>query len=89
MHTFWLRALTGTSVLLATALAGHAQIVIPDINKDTARQIPPPGANPTQGSQNANRAGKTAPGITTHQFTPDPRCLQLPEALRRTTPGCH
>ena len=66
-------------VWASLASPAQAQIVIPDINKDTINRVPPPG-------------GDRSTTTTTNQSTrtqPDPRCAQLSEALRRTTPGCH
>ncbi len=78
--------LTAGFLLVAAMLTpGRAQIVIPDINKDTIAQVPAPGGDraktPSTGSGSTSGSPRR-PAL-------DPRCAQLPEALRRTTPGCH
>jgi len=69
------------ALALATSL-GRAQIVIPDINKDTLKTVPPPV--PLTRQNNADTDVRPAAQPT----TPDPRCARLPETLRRNTPGC-
>jgi hypothetical protein len=78
-----IKPLIAVLAVLSTAASAHAQIVIPDINKDTIVRIPPPG------ERNSRGATQSGPGRTQgQQFTPDDRCRRLPPSLRANTPGC-
>jgi len=73
MRILWLSLLAACVVLASTAT--QAQIVIPDINRDTIIKVPPPG--PTNDNRN-NPPPKR-----------DPRCDKLTPAMQQATPGCH
>ena len=84
MRKFCLSALFAISAFALTAPPCAAQIVIPDVNKDTIGRVPAPGGDRLKtGSQ-----GTSGDTVTPLQKEPDPRCIHLSEALRRTTPGC-
>ena len=84
MRKFCLSALFAISALASTAPPCAAQIVIPDINKNTLIRVPAPGGD--QVKTGAQSTGGDA--VNPPQKEPDPRCVHLSVALRRTTPGC-
>jgi hypothetical protein len=83
--------LIGLLALLVHPVCGSAQIVIPDINKDTIIKIPSPGGEPSGREQSVRPPGggdQTQRPTSGQQVAPDARCSQLPPALRKVTPGC-
>jgi hypothetical protein len=89
-HSF--RVLIGLLAAFAVPAMGRAQIVIPDINKDTIVRVPAPGGEPVGREQQTIRpAAGDQPQTRVpvqQQIAPDARCDRLSPALRRVTPGC-
>ena len=84
MRKFCLSALFAISAIAMMAPPCAAQIVIPDINKDTINRIPAPGGDRLK----AGAQSTAGDAVNALQKEPDPRCVHLSEALRRNTPGC-
>lgn len=77
MRACWLSLSAVLWAWASFASPAQAQIIIPDINKDTINRVPSPTGD--RSITTTNQSTRTQP---------DPRCVQLSEALRRMTPGC-
>jgi hypothetical protein len=81
MRMICLRFLTGLFAFVATLSLGQAQIVIPDINRNTIKIVPPPPVGFTGRPQN--------PATQSTESNIESKCKELPKSLQLKTPGCH
>jgi len=88
MRRLGLGLLAGLCGLFATVPAGHTQIVIPDLNRDTIKSVPlPPGAVGKIGTDATGQSHGMSATVQSRKER-DLLCKKLPENMRRTTPGC-
>lgn len=83
MYKYWLSAAAGILAFAAMLSLAQAQIVIPDINRDTIKNVPPPP--PAFTGQNRDSTSTESKSVPQKR---NPLCDRLSPAMQHNTPGC-